>query len=124
MGRGAVFINHTNHPSANWEEPQFRAARLYGDVVDLPFPAVDPEMDREGVRALAMEILPKILEYNPSAVLCQGDFSYTYMMVNLLKEQGIPVFAASSHRMVEILQGDDGMEKQVSRFRFVRFREY
>ena len=123
MSQG-IFINHTNHPSDGWEEAQVQAAEDYGEIVDLPFPSVDPELDREDVHALAEKFLAKILDRNPAAVLCQGEFSYTYAMVNLLKMHHITALAASSERIVEKVKGMDGVEKKVSVFRFVRFREY
>ena len=53
-----------------------------------------------------------------------ANFSYTYAMVNLLKQHGITALAASSERIVETVKGKDGTEKRVSIFQFVRFREY
>lgn len=119
----SVFINHTNHPSEGWEAEQVKAAECYGSIADVPFPDVDPRLDRDGVLDLAKKSLTTILEMNPSAVLCQGDFSYTYAMVNLLKQHNVTVLAASSERFSEML--DDGsIRKRISIFRFVRFREY
>ncbi len=118
------FINHTNHPSNGWEEKQLEAAEAYGAVEELPFPLIDPQLEREEVHALAEENLKEILALHPVAVLCQGDFSYTYAMVSLLKEHGIPALAATSERIVEMVKGADGIPKRVSVFHFVRFREY
>lgn len=121
--RKRVFVNHTNHPYAKWEDEQVQAAECYGTIIDVPFPDVDPWMDSDGVHTLAENTLEAILELNPLAVLCQGDFSYTYAMVNLLKEHDITVLAASSERIAEMVE-DGGIWKRVSIFRFVRFREY
>ncbi len=38
-----TFINLTNHPSTKWGADQLAAAKKYGNIVDIPFPAVDPE---------------------------------------------------------------------------------
>ena len=37
-----MFINFTNHPSAQWSAEQKAAAQAYGEVIDLAFPAIDP----------------------------------------------------------------------------------
>ena len=36
-----MFINFSNHPSDAWGEVQLNAAMEYGDVMDVPFPAVN-----------------------------------------------------------------------------------
>lgn len=40
-----MFINFTNHPSAQWSAEQKAAAQAYGEVIDLAFPAIDPAAD-------------------------------------------------------------------------------
>ena len=35
-----IFVNHTNHPSARWSAEQISAAQVYGEILDMPFPAV------------------------------------------------------------------------------------
>lgn len=37
-----MLINFTNHPSALWSAEQKAAAQVYGKVIDLAFPAIDP----------------------------------------------------------------------------------
>ena len=39
-----MFINHTNHPSQYWSDEQLTAAHQYGEVVDIPFPLIDPTL--------------------------------------------------------------------------------
>lgn len=118
------FVNHTNHPSARWSAEQITAAEIYGEISDLPFPAISPDADSDEVRELVKINLEKILALEPAAVLCQGEFNYTFEMVEQLKKIGVPVMAATSERIVreEILE--DGSTRQISTFRFVRFREY
>ena len=53
--------------------------------------------------------------------MVQGEFTYTYKMVKLLKKYGVKVVAATSERIVNTL--DDGKTKQVV-FNFVQFREF
>lgn len=119
-----IFINHTNHPSTRWSDEQLSAAQAYGEIFDMAFPAVNPNATAEEVRQLAQRNAEKILELEPAAVLCQGEFNYTFALVERLKSSGVKVVAATSERIVisEILP--DGSSRQISTFRFVQFREY
>ena len=119
-----VFVNHTNHPSAGWNAEQISAAKFYGEIQDLPFPAINPRADRADVIELAKENLEKILELKPGAVLCQGEFNYTFALVERLKALGITALAATSERVVSVEILPDDSSRQISTFRFVRFREY
>ena len=117
-------INHTNHPSTRWGQDQLTAAKVYGEIIDFPFPVINPSASTTEVVELVQENLEKILKLEPNAVLCQGEFNYSFAMVERLKNLGITALAATSERVgrVEILP--DGSTQQISTFRFVRFREY
>ena len=119
-----IFVNHTNHPSARWNSEQTAVAKIYGEIVDVPFPAVSPHASSEEIRELVQSNAEKILSLEPVAVLCQGEFNYTFAMVGRLKNFGVTVVAATSERVSheEILP--DGTTRQVSTFNFVQFREY
>lgn len=119
-----IFVNHTNHPSANWSADQTLAAQAYGEIVDVPFPNVEADATADDVRELVQVRLEKILALKPSVVLCQGEFTYTFAIVERLKSAGVKVVAATSERVAneEILP--DGSTRQVSTFNFVQFREY
>ena len=119
-----IFINHTNHPSTRWSEAQIVAAKVHGEIFDLPFPAIDANSTAEEVRELAEKTVEKILSHEPAVVLCQGEFNYTFALVERLKNSGVTVVAATSERVAveEILP--DGFSRQISTFRFVQFREY
>ena len=119
-----IFLNHTNHPSDKWSKEQIAAAEKFGEITDLPFPSIPPEFDKDEVDEKVDENLKKILELEPAAVLCQGEFNYTFAMVSRLKKNKIPVFAATSERMVSSVIQEDGSSRTVSTFRFVRFRDY
>lgn len=116
---GRYFVNFTNHPSAGWDEEQRREALAYGEILDLPFPPVDPQGDEVYIRRLSREYAEKILALHPKAVLCQGEFNVVYQVVNRLLEQGIPVLAGCSERMAEETDG-----RKVVTFQFRRFRKY
>ena len=118
-----VFINHTNHPSDKWSDAQRTAAESFGSIVDVPFPPVPSSASSEEVLELVQSHLSKILSMEPAAVLCQGEFNYTFAMVERLKQLGITTLAACSERVTsEIVQGD--CTTRVSHFRFVQFRPY
>lgn len=119
----SVFINHSNHISDNWSQAQREAALAYGNIVDMPFPELRADYSEQKIREVIQRYLSEILAMNPVAVLCQGEFTYTYGLVSLLKEHGITVLAACSERNSrEELQG--GVSRKVSYFKFVQFRKY
>ena len=118
------FINHTNPPSARWEEAQRRAAEAYGVIADIPFPQIPADWDEDAVRRLAEENARVILARSPVAVLVQGEFTYTYALINLLKAADIPVLSACSERHVNERVNEAGETVRESRFAFCRFRVY
>ena len=67
-------INFTNHPYGMWEEKQKKAASIYGDIKEIPFPPVDPVYTEEQLDAMASEYKEKILALNDKVVLLQGEF--------------------------------------------------
>lgn len=119
-----MFVNCSNHSSQVWGKNQLRAAQVWGEVRDYPFPCVEAAADKAAVQEMARHVVDKILALRPDAVLCQGEYILNYAIVKRLKEFGIVVVAACSERMVEEQQMPDGSTQKVSRFSFVRFREY
>lgn len=118
------FINHTNHPAAKWNVEQISAAQGYGEIVDVPFPAINPRATSEEIAALVKANAEKILGLGACVVLCQGEFNYTFAMVERLKASGIKVLAATTERLVATELLPDGSSRHTSTFRFVQFREY
>ena len=120
----SVFINLSNHPSNKWDEGQKKAALRHGEIIDMPFPKIPAQADESEVEKLADQYLARILEYKCSAVMIQGEFTFTYHLVKMLEEAGIPALAACSERKVEeIVNSDYSVSKKVD-FHFVRFRKY
>lgn len=116
-----MFINHSNHPSEQWDEAQRKEAESYGTIMDMPFPAVNPTHTSDEVQDMVNLNGESILKHQPSVVMVQGEFTYTYKMVEFLKKHQIKAVAATSERLVKTL--DDGKTKQVV-FNFVQFREF
>lgn len=119
-----IFLNHTNHNSEFWTVKQRKEAEKYGKIVEFPFPPIPPEAGSNDVKSLAEKNAAKIADLKPKAVLCQGEFTYTYYMVQLLQKMGIIVLAACSCRNTREWKDDDGSIKKEAVFDFVQFREY
>ncbi len=121
-----MLINLTNHPSAKWTEEQLEAAKsLFGTVVDLQFPNIPPDISTNDIIVIAIKYLQEIekLLRNSSdplnAVHIMGEMVFTYHLVNLLKKHDIVAVASTTERIVEEENG-----VKVSKFKFVKFREY
>ena len=120
-----VLVNHTNHPASTWPSAQRRAAaECYSRVVDLPAPLLASDCSEEELDEMARCQVEKILAMQPTAVLCQGEYCYTYAVVSRLRQAGVTVLAACSERVVEESREEDGSIRRVSRFVFSRFRRY
>ena len=119
-----MFINFTNHKMEFWSEKQLAVANEYGEIMEIPFPNVSSEMSAEEVVELSKVYAQKIIELNPAAVLCQGEFTLTYAIVKKLKEHNIKVIAACSERKVTECIKEDGTNEKKAIFEFVQFREY
>ena len=91
-----MLINFTNHPSAQWSAEQKVAAQVYGKVIDLA----------------------------PNAVLCQGECTFVYRVVQRLEAAGIPTLAACSRRKSQETTYPDGSTLKRSIFAFAGFRRY
>lgn len=120
----AIFINHTNHPSARWSEQQKKAAFVYGEIKDIPFPLIPPEESSENIRELAIKMAKTIADMNPKAVLCQGEFNYVFCLVDALLSQGIKVMAACSERIVREWTDENGEQHRDAVFQFQQYRDY
>ena len=120
------FVNFTNHSSAKWGEAQVEAAKEYGTIVDVPFPAVDPLSTKEEIRTLAEKSVEEILKASPSVVMAQGEFTLTFAVVNMLQQKGVKcVVACTRRRSDEEIQqlAAAGLTRE-GMFAFMGFREY
>ncbi|WP_080905432.1 hypothetical protein [Parabacteroides sp. Marseille-P3160] len=118
-----MLINLSNHPSTQWSEEQKSAAVLYGETVDLPFPAVDPERDKAYIDALSDEYIQNVQELSQgkdTTIHVMGEMTLTFSLVKKLQTMGFTCIASTSERMVTETEAG---QKEVF-FRFKRFREY
>lgn len=121
-----MLINLSNHPLNTWQENQISTAKTkYGEIVDIAFPLIPPEEGLEFIHNIANEYLEKIEEIikktadYENAVHIMGELTFTYVLVNKLREKGIKAIASTTRRdVVETAEG------KLSKFSFVRFREY
>lgn len=118
-----MLLNLSNHPSPAWPAEQRQAAEAaFGPgITDLPFPQIAPEADEQAVEQLAVEYHGKIVVMQPLpvAVHLMGEMTFTFALVKKLQAAGICCVASTTARDVV----EEGGVK-VSKFRFVRFREY
>lgn len=118
-----MFINLSNHPSSEWSERQLAEAREYGDIIDIPFPAVSPWEDEAYIASLSADYLHDILSgYHPAQDVfhIMGEMCFSFSLVRKLQEKGFTCLASTSERIVtETSPG----HKEVC-FHFIRFRNY
>lgn len=119
-----MFINLSNHPSANWSEEQKNAAeQLAGPIVDIPFPAVDPYASEDVVSSIADNYCQIVLEtacgQDSLIVHLMGEMTLTFALVQRLHTFGITCVASTTKR---VTAEDDGVKTSV--FKFVKFRKY
>lgn len=123
-----MLINLSNHPSIGWDKKQYcQGIALFGSIVDMEFPAIDPEAGEEKLSDLAILYRDKILnllkDANHSnsfnALHIQGEFTFVYRLVSLLKKNGIKCVASTSRR-----NKINGSRNNAAAFKFVKFREY
>lgn len=119
-----TFVNLTNHPSARWSDAQRRAALEYGPIRDLPFPAISERDMLEDLSRLAADYLEKIKAFENPVVLIQGEAVFSYRLVRLLEQAGIPALAAVSRRQVQETVLPDGTTQKTAYFVFEGFRLY
>lgn len=123
-----MLLNLSNHPYSQWSEKQKeRGHTLYGDVIDLPFPFVGPELSTDEVKNLVSDYYAQVLSFmekhktadKPNAVHIQGEFIFVFHLVTLLKKEGITCVASTSKRDVRQEGG-----KKIINFQFIQFRHY
>ena len=119
-----MLINLSNHPVSKWSNEQLSAAQTqFGEVVDLPFPTVDPQADESQVVSLADEYADRVSELagkNQVTVHLMGEMNFTFALAARLQKRGYPCVASTTERIVQELPNG---RKEV-KFQFVRFRNY
>ena len=116
-----MLLNISNHPSSSWPDTQTKAAKvLYGSILDLPFPQINPTSDEEEIKTIANEYFSSINSIQPKAVHLMGELTFCFCLLILLKNKGYKVIASTTTRNATYSKNGE----KISKFEFVRFREY
>jgi hypothetical protein len=118
-----MLINLSNHPVSNWSSEQLKSASKYGDIIDIPFPMIDPSGDEEYIAKLVEDYIGKIEQYpNKDDIIIHlmGEMTFTFAIVVRLQDLGYKCIASTTKRDVNEITS---LKKEVS-FGFVRFRKY
>lgn len=119
-----MLINCTNHPYRLWNTRQREAALAYGQVVDLPFPSVEPTCTTAQLQEMTKTFATQIKAMNPDAVLVAGEYSFTFMLVDCLLSDGIQVLCSRSKRITTEVKKEDGTNEKTTIFDFEGFYPY
>lgn len=119
-----MFINISNHPSTGWKEEQTNDAQIYGNIVDIPFPNIPPQMDTEEMKLIVDDYIRKIEvltigKTEGMLIHVMGESVFSFMLVVFLLRKNYKVVASTTERIVSY-EGD----VKRTEFKFVRFREY
>ena len=119
-----IFINLTTHISTSWSEKQKDAAKLLGEIVDMPFPQIEESADENYISMLADEYLQKILHIAKNTrvtIHLMGEQTFVYALLKRLRKNDIECVASTTKRIVTT--DSSGQKKEVI-FQFERFRKY
>lgn len=119
------FINLSNHPSADWNEDQLTAARQLGEVIDVPFPDVHPELTPKDINKQADAIVCQVHQMVigdtvGTTIHVMGEMTMTYALVKAFKDVGYRCVASTTER--KTTNNPDGSKTSI--FSFCAFREY
>ncbi|MCW5925078.1 MAG: CRISPR-associated protein [Saprospiraceae bacterium] len=120
-----MLLNLSNHPSPLWPDNQQAAARgQFGEIADLPFPAIDPDCDTAEVEQMAAQyealVAERLQGAAAPAVHLMGEMSFTVALTARLQRRGLPVYCSTTRR--QVIEEKDG--RKTTQFVFVRFRQY
>ncbi len=119
-----MLINCSNHPAVHWKETQRSAAAEYGEIIDVPFPMIDPMWSEREIAQMADDYAEKIANMRPDAVLCQGESTFQFALTRRLLKKRIVVLAACSVRVVKEFQNRKNGVGKETLFEFRGFRRY
>ncbi|MBQ9599635.1 MAG: hypothetical protein IJR33_07520, partial [Clostridia bacterium] len=97
----------------------FSVRRIQTEFVD-----VAGHMDTEDMRKIVQDCVEKIEAMKPTAVMAAGEFTFIFMLVDKLLQDGIKVMCTCSRRLTTETKRPDGSNEKTSVFVFERFRDY
>lgn len=118
-----MLLNLSNHPSTQWTPEQREAAeQQFGRIMDLTFPAIDPQWHLDRVRLEAEKYYIQIRKEASLQVITvhlMGEMTFCFQLLEMLQEAGIPTVASTTQRIVTEKEG-----LKTVRFEFAGFRAY
>ncbi|GIV28184.1 MAG: hypothetical protein KatS3mg027_1998 [Bacteroidia bacterium] len=118
-----MLINYSNHPSNLWPEEQKKAAiHQFHQIIDEPFPYINPHDPIDEIKKLAFSEFNKIhnkYNHSPYAMHIMGEHTYIFLLIQIFLKNHVPCFASTTHRIVT----EKNNIKQ-STFQFIQFRPY
>ncbi len=121
--RERIFINISNHPIKNWTERQLEAAKKYGELHEIEFPNINPDLQVDEFRKEVDSLYSKVQNLangKIATVHIMGEMTFTFAIVSELKREGIRCVASTSSR--NTIENED--RSKTSYFDFVGFRDY
>lgn len=122
-----MLINLSNHPSSKWSKEQIEAAKqAYGTIADLGFPEILPSSSLAQVKQISRKYFAEIKnlliqsKVENNAIHVMGEFTFTFNLLEMLKQNNIPAVASTTSR--EVFEDEKG--NKISKFNFIRFRNY
>lgn len=117
-----MLINLSNHSSSTFSVEQFKAASAYGNVIDVPFPNINPHLSSTEVDQLALSTLTEIIEkYGKDCTIhVMGELNFCFSFVKYAQHHNIKCVSSTTER--KVTETADG--NKTSQFKFVAFREY
>lgn len=119
-----MLINLSNHPSSLWGKEQIESAIcLFGDILDIPFPMVDPNGDKQYIESLAekyVDEMTKKADRDNTVIHIMGELTLTFAILNKMINLGFRCVASTTERDATI--SEDGTKNV--KFNFIQFRDY
>ena len=84
-----MFINLSNHPVGSWSKEQIEATKIYGEIIEYPFPQIPVSVSDEEMNRLVSKYFELIMKHDQPVVMLQGEFVFVFRLVTRLKKAGI-----------------------------------
>lgn len=121
-----MLINLSNHPTSQWSTKQLNTAlKKYKSVFDLPFPQIPPRASEEQVEKIGNSYVKKckaIISKSSdkhNAVHIMGELTFCFAVISKLIKAGVKCVASTTTRNATQVN-----DSKISKFEFVKFREY
>jgi hypothetical protein len=119
-----MFINISNHPASKWGDKQINHAYSIGrceEIVDIPFPNVDPTYTRNIVEDIADSLIKKLPLDKMPIIHIMGEMTLTYNVIKRIKEIDSCILIVASTTERNVVERDG---KKIVEFNFIQFRAY